>query len=171
MPAGNDVVVTVTVGATVSENCLELVCGVGVVASVTVTVTVVETAAPGVPEITPELVLMDNPDGSPLADQANGVVPPLAATGPLYAEPAMPLGIEVVVMVSNGTIVMESCLVTDDGVGLEESVTVMFAVKVPVALVIPEIVPKSGSMANPEGNPAADQAYGVAPPLAVTGAE
>jgi hypothetical protein len=80
-----------------------------VVASVTVTVTGKVPLEPGVPVITPEVALMTNGDGSPVADQVNGAIPLEAATGALYAEPTTPLGSAVVVIVSPLLIVIENC--------------------------------------------------------------
>jgi hypothetical protein len=45
---------------------------------VTVTVMFEVPVALGVPVITPVLVLIDSPAGSPLADQVNGATPPAA---------------------------------------------------------------------------------------------
>ena len=76
----------------------------------TVTVTGKVPLEPGVPVITPEVALMANGDGSPVAAKVNGVVPPVATTGALYAKPAMPLGSNVVVIAKAGPITNENCL-------------------------------------------------------------
>jgi hypothetical protein len=52
-------------------------------ASFTVTLAVLVPAAVGVPLITPVEVLIDSPAGRPVADQVNGVVPPVVVTGTL----------------------------------------------------------------------------------------
>ena len=76
----------------------------------TVTVTGKVPVAPGVPVMAPEVALMVNGDGSPVALQANGVLPPEAATGALYAKPTTPLGSAVVVIARTGAMVNENCL-------------------------------------------------------------
>ena len=76
----------------------------------TVTVTGNVPLEPGVPVIVPEVVLMVNSDGSPVADHVNGVVPPVATTGALYAKPTAPLGSAVVVNAKPLTMVNENCL-------------------------------------------------------------
>jgi hypothetical protein len=53
----------------VKENVFDAVCGVGDPESVTVTVTELVPAAPGVPVISPVLGSMLRPDGKPVADQ------------------------------------------------------------------------------------------------------
>ena len=65
---------------------------------------------PGVPVITPEVALMANGDGSPVAAKVNGVVPPVATTGALYAKPTTPLGSNVVVIARAGPMTNENCL-------------------------------------------------------------
>ena len=79
-PLGSDAVVIARTGAIVNENCLEAVRFVGVVESVTVMLTVNVPLEAGVPVITPEVELMANGDGRPVADHVNGVVPPVATT-------------------------------------------------------------------------------------------
>ena len=76
----------------------------------TVTVTGKVPVAPGVPVITPEVALMVNGDGSPVALQPNGVLPPEAATVALYATPTTPVGSEGVVIARTGAIVNENGL-------------------------------------------------------------
>ena len=80
------------------------------VASVTVTVTGKVPVAPGVPVMAPEVELIVNGDGSPVALQAKGLLPPEAATGALYATPTTPSGSAEVVIAKAGAIVNESCL-------------------------------------------------------------
>ena len=76
----------------------------------TVTVTGKVPVAPGVPVMAPEVALMAKGDGSPVADQVNGVVPPAATTGALYAKPTAPLGSDVVVIARPLTMTNENCL-------------------------------------------------------------
>ena len=64
----------------------------------------------GVPAIAPEVELMANGDGSPVAAKVNGVVPPVATTGALYAKPTTPLGSDVVVIARAGPMTNENCL-------------------------------------------------------------
>jgi hypothetical protein len=109
-PLGSAVVAIARTGAIVNENCLEAVRFVGVVASVTVTVTGNVPLEAGVPVIAPEVVLMVNGDGSPVADHVNGVVPPVATTVVLYAKPTAPLGSAVVVNAKPLTMTNENCL-------------------------------------------------------------
>jgi hypothetical protein len=58
----------------------------------------------------PEDEPIDKVDGSPVALQVNGELPPVAATGALYAVPVEPLDSEVVVMVRAAAIVNWNCL-------------------------------------------------------------
>ena len=80
---GNDVVVMDNGPAIVNDNGLETLTGAGAVESVTVTFTVYVPPVEGVPVMVPEDGLIDKVDGSPLALQDNGGVPPFAATGVL----------------------------------------------------------------------------------------
>ncbi len=76
----------------------------------TVTVTGNVPLEAGVPVISPEVALMVNGDGSPVALQAKGAVPLEAATGALYAAFTTPSGSAEVVIAKAGAIVNESCL-------------------------------------------------------------
>ena len=69
---------TRSAGATVKERDTELVAAVPGVESVALMVTEAVPEALGVPEICPVLALMLSPEGSPVADHAYGVLPPLA---------------------------------------------------------------------------------------------
>ena len=69
MPPGSEVVVMMRAGAMVSVRVADAVAWVGLVESVTVTVTALLPADVGVPDIWPVLLLMFNPEGRPLADQ------------------------------------------------------------------------------------------------------
>jgi len=87
VPPGSDVVVIVSVGATVAATIVicRLVVAVWVVGeleSVTVitTVDVPTELWAGVPLIAPVELMIDNPLGRPLALYLNGVVPPDAVT-------------------------------------------------------------------------------------------
>jgi hypothetical protein len=77
---------------------------------VTVTVTGKVPVVPGVPVMVPEVALMVNGEGSPVALQANGAVPLEAATGALYAAFTTPSGSAVVVIAKAGAMTNESCL-------------------------------------------------------------
>ena len=167
-PLGSDAVVIARTGAIVNDNCLEAVRFVGVVESVTVMLTVNVPLEPGVPVIAPEVALMANGDGSPVALQANGVLPPEAATGALYAKPTAPLGSDAVVIARTGAIVNENCLEAVRFVGVVESVTVMLTVNVPLEPGVPVIAPEVVLMANGDGSPVADHVNGVVPPVATT---
>jgi hypothetical protein len=57
--------------------------GVGLVASVTVKVTLLVPDVVGVPVIAPVVAFRARPGGSPVADHAYGVLPPVAETVPL----------------------------------------------------------------------------------------
>jgi hypothetical protein len=81
------------------------------VESVAVTLTVKPPLTVGVPEIIPA-ELMDRPDGKPVALQLIGVFPPAEATGALYTRLIAPLGKDVVVTDSPGTMVNDNGLVT-----------------------------------------------------------
>jgi hypothetical protein len=97
---------------TVSVSRLVTLCGVGLVASLTVTLTVKVPAAPGVPVMAPELALMVSAEGRPVADQLKGVFPPEVARVVLYAVLAMPLGSVLVVIDNAAAMVNGICLVT-----------------------------------------------------------
>ena len=88
---GSVAVVIVNAGFTVRVKVFDAVKWVGVVASVTVTVTELVPTT-GVPEIWPVVELMLNSAGSPVADQAYGVTPPVAPTVAEYGVPAAPAG-------------------------------------------------------------------------------
>jgi hypothetical protein len=141
---------------------------VGVVASVTVMVTLLVPDAVGLPEIVPDAESIANPAGNPVAVQVYGVVPPVAATGALYETPTMPPGSDEVLIARATPIVIEKGFETIWCVGVVASVTVTVTLLVPDAAGFPEIVPVAASMAKPAGSPAADQEYGVVPPLAAT---
>jgi hypothetical protein len=79
-PLGRDEVVIARAAPIVKESVLDTLRCVGVVASVTVTVTLLVPAVVGLPEIWPDEAFIVSPAGNPLADQAYGVVPPAAVT-------------------------------------------------------------------------------------------
>jgi len=81
--------------------------GVGLVESVTATVTALVPAAVGAPLIAPEFGLIVTPAGSPVADHVKGVAPPVAAIVVEYATPTMPFGKAGVAMERTG--IIESC--------------------------------------------------------------
>src|ERR1035441_6749261 len=87
----------------------------------------------------------------------------------MVAAPATPLGSEVVVIVSGATMITGNDLVALKWVGLVASVTVTTMVAAPAAVGVPVMAPVPGSIPNPPGRPVAVQAYGVDPPVAVSG--
>ena len=93
-------------------------------------------------------------------------MPPVAATVVLYGVPTVPFGRLPVEMASGGAVtVMLSDLVA---VAPLASVTVTEALKVPVAVGVPLMVPVEAPIANPPGRPLADQEYGATPPETAT---
>lgn len=110
-PLGKAVVVIVNPPTTVNDNCFVVLSGVGLVASVTVTETSTVPTEVVEPVIAPEVALMVSPEGSPVALQLSGALPPEAATVALYAAPDAPLGRAAVVMFKAAAMVKESCLV------------------------------------------------------------
>src|SRR5436190_1351753 len=127
-----------------SGKVLELVRCVGVVASVTVTVTLPLLAAVGVPVIWPVTGSKVRPAGNPVADQTYGVVPPIAATGAEYATPTTPLASALVVIDRPAAMLRFKGLDAVRCVGIDESVTVMVGVKGPDAVGVPVIWPVAG---------------------------
>jgi hypothetical protein len=85
MPAGSDAVVMLRGRTILIERLTVIERCVGLVESVTVIAAVVVPAAAGIPVIWPVDTLMPRPDGSPLADQVYGPVPPPAVTVVAYA--------------------------------------------------------------------------------------
>jgi hypothetical protein len=69
-PFGSDAVVIVSPAPIVTENCFETLKCVGLVVSVTVTLTVAAPAALGVPVMAPVAGSIANPAGRPVAVQA-----------------------------------------------------------------------------------------------------
>src|ERR1035441_9259181 len=125
MALGSTEVVIATLPTMFKDNCLLTDAWVGLVESVTVTLTVKLPVAPGVPVMVPAVGSMVNGDGSPVADQVSGALPPVAAIGPLlYAAPSTPPGSEVVVIARAGAMVSDNCLVAVWCVGRVASVTV-----------------------------------------------
>jgi len=111
--------------------------------------------------------LICNPFGNPAADQAYGVVPPVASIKKAYAAPTVPLGSDVVVMASAGATVIDSVLVALRTEGELLSVTDMVTVAVPAAVGVPVICPVDAFIDRPDGKPEADQLYGAVPPVAL----
>ena len=118
------------------------------------TVTELVSAALGVPEITPP-VLMVSPEGSPVAVHDNGALPPLAARVAEYAIPTTPFANDAVVTDGAAAIVIERFADAVRCVGLLESVTVIVAELVPAAVGVPEITPPV-LIVNPAASPVAD---------------
>jgi hypothetical protein len=169
LPPGSDVVATESTGFTTKLNGLEAVCGVGVPASVTVSVTGEVPALVGTPVICP-LAASANPAGKvPVVTAHEYVgVPPLACTLKLYELFTVALG-SVAVATANGaglTLMLTCCVALI--AGLPESVT--FTVKVEVATVVgvPVIAPVPVLRLNPAGRVPAEtlQVSVPAPPLA-----
>ena len=79
-PPGSAAVVIPSVTVIVNDSVLLAVRCVGLLESVTVSVTLFVPAAVGVPLMTPVDVLILTPGGSPVADHVYGGVPPLATT-------------------------------------------------------------------------------------------
>ena len=77
-PPGRDDVVTVRDAAMLRVRLLVAVRCVGLLESVAVITTVAVPADVGVPPITPVDAFIVNPPGRPEADQARGVLPPVA---------------------------------------------------------------------------------------------
>ena len=127
----------------------------GVVESVTLTSTVLVEGDVGIPVITPALLML-KPVGSPDADQVYGAVPPLAASVTEYAVPTGCAGSPVVVMDGPDLMRMLRLLEIVRWLGDVESVAVMVAVTVPVAVGVPEITPLEGAIESPAGRPLAD---------------
>src|SRR6202011_2139593 len=94
------VVVVIASGATVTTmlNALAAAC-CGVLESFAFIVKFDVPAAVGVPEITPVAVFSVRPAGNPpIKVHVIGAVPPLVASGWLYAVPTVPLGSEAVLI-------------------------------------------------------------------------
>ena len=116
----------------------------------------------GVPVITPPAEI-DSPAGSPVADQVNVPVPPVAfivVEG--YATLIVPAGSDVVVILRGGTVMerdREAVLA-----GVDESVTDTVNVNVPVAVGVPDIVPSLATEIPGGGVPTVtDHVYGAVP--------
>jgi hypothetical protein len=139
---------------TVSVNGFIAVSAVGVVESLTISVTLFGPAVVGVPVIAPVALEIDSPAGRPVAEKVYGVTPPVAVTGVLYAKPTTALGSDVVVMLNPGLIVIDRFAVAVF-CGTAESFTVTVTLLVPVAPGIPVIAPVVLEMVNAEGRPVA----------------
>jgi hypothetical protein len=133
--------------------------------SVTVTVTLAVPAAVGVPLMLPP-ALRFNPAGSAplLTAQVYPPVPPLAVSVCEYADPTVPAGNDVVVIVSVGAaIAMLSAL---DAVCLLLSVTVTVTLEVPVAAGVPLMLPPALRLSPAVSVPLLTaQVYPPVPPL------
>jgi len=77
-PFGSELVVIVSTFPMASTNCFATDWWVGLVASVTVAVTVLVLVVEGVPEISPVVALMLKPVGNPVCVHVYGGVPPEA---------------------------------------------------------------------------------------------
>src|SRR6185436_15093561 len=107
VPPGKDVVVIASAGAIVNVNAFV---GAAPALSTTRTVKLLVPAVVGVPDMTPVLVLILNPSGRDPADMdhVSGAVPPAAVMVFEYAAFAVPLGMELVVIVSSTATVMDN---------------------------------------------------------------
>jgi hypothetical protein len=139
--------------------------------SVTRTVTLLDPAVPGVPDIVPPAARL-SPDGSdPLAiDHEYGGDPPAAASTCEYAVPIVPAGSDDVVMLKvGGLIVSDSAAVVET-----DALSVTRTVKLfgPGVVGVPDIVPTAARL-NPAGSDPADtdHAYGCEPPAAASTCE
>lgn len=158
---------------TVSEN----VCAdVALAASVTVTVNVVvASVATGVPLTAPVDVLKLMPVGNVPPDKANpyGVVPPLAVTGVNVASnvPIVPARLATACVATSAELTVSVNVFADIAPAASVTVTV-YVVTASAVAGVPLTVPVLVLKLMPVGNDAPDSAnaYGVVPPLAVTGA-
>jgi hypothetical protein len=121
----------------------------------------------GVPLITPAVDIV-NVDGSPLAVQVMGVLPPVDVAVRLYATPAEPLVNDVVVTDKTPAMFKVSGLETLAAVGVVESVTVTVTAYVPPVFGVPVMVPPV-DIDNVDGRPLAVQVSGELPPVADSG--
>ena len=113
----------------------------------------------------PEYESIVRVDGSPVALQDNGGLPPVAAIGAVYGRPAEPPGSDAVVNDRAGATVMFRLDVAAPG-GTAESVTIKLMVNVPLTVGIPEILPVRELIERPAGRPVvSDQLNGATPPL------
>jgi hypothetical protein len=143
---------------------------VGLVESVTVTVTGLEPALGGVPEITPVDEFIVRLAGSPLADQVYDCVPPAAATVNEYAPPTLPSDNAAVVIESAAEIVIVKCFVTHC-CGAYESHAVTSTEMDAAAAGVPAITPVDALIERVAGRPVADHVYEGIPPAAAKFAE
>lgn len=148
--------------ATVTENVLDaVITAVETPVSVTVAVTEKLPALVGAPLMAPAVVA-ESPSGSPLTDQENLPVPPLAVRLAEYATLTVPSGSEVVVTVrAPAAMVTGKVWVT---VALAESVTVTLTVDCPAVVGVPLTEPLA--KLSPSGSPVTTKVYGGVPPVA-----
>src|SRR3982751_6419387 len=106
---------------TTSDRFFATVKWVGLVESVTCSVTVRVPAEVGVPLMTPVVAFIVNPGGKFVADQVYGAVPPVATAVALYDVPLMAGDNELVVIVSGATTARVRVFVAVRGAGLVES--------------------------------------------------
>lgn len=172
VPAGRDAVVMAgCVDTIVMDRFAIAVCPVGVVESVTVSVTGLVPAAVGVPVIWPD-AFIERPAGKPVAEKVYGGAPPAALTLALYAEPTVPAAREVVV-IAGGPVVMVrvrfACAVC--GFDVLESFTWKDTRRLETGAVgVPDISPVAAFSVSPfgSGEPGStEKVSGAVPPLAV----
>ena len=83
----------------------------------------------------------------------------MAATAALYGSPTMPSGKGDVVVIMSVELIMMNRLADVVCAGLAESVTVTVAVLPPAVWGTPPMIPESGLILSPAGNPVADHTY------------
>jgi hypothetical protein len=108
----------------------------------------------GTPLMTPVVGAIASPRGSPVAENVNGGVPPVAVTVALYGIPCIAGGSDGGVISNSGAITMESVVLAVRWVGFVESVTVITPELVPARLGVPLITPPA-LIESPAGKPVA----------------
>jgi hypothetical protein len=158
-PTGRLVVVTETVGMTVSVNARVAVMEL---ASVIVNVMLGAPATVGVPVITPAPDKV-SPGGRSVDVHVYGPVPPAPTRALVYASPTLPDVRLAVATLTGGTTVIDKTL---RAVLEWASVIVNVMPGVPASVGVPEITP-AVVMVSPDGRAVELQAYGAVPPAPV----
>jgi hypothetical protein len=109
--------------------------------------------AVGVPLITPDVALILNPAGSPVAVKLVGLLVAVIVT--LYAELTVPPGSDVLLITGVGCAGLINKLSVFTGLVPTLFVAVRFTLNVPVAVGVPLIAPVVVLTLNPAGNPVA----------------
>jgi hypothetical protein len=163
VPLGSDVVVMVN-ATEIDKDNVAVAESWGEELSLTVTETLKFPPILGVPLITPVELFKPRPPGKPAALHVYGVLPPVAAKAALYGAVTVPLGNDVVVIVSATEIDRENVAVAESSVELSLTITEML--KVPVVFGVPLMTPVELFTVRPAGKPEALHVYGVVPPFA-----